>query len=376
MRVLLSGTPAFGHLLPLLPLGRAVRAAGHEVALLTSGPMAEAVGPELPVLPAGPMPDVLFAEVARRTGGADAAGDPKPETVAEFFAGTRVDLSIEDAAQAAKAWEPDLIVCEACDFVGPLVAAELGVPWHVMAFGPAGPDEFVQAMFQTVAPRYADRGLAPTPPSSFLDPCPPSLQAPGWQPPPNRIALRPEPHRVDGSTWQAPDFGDRADRPVVVVTLGTVFTEIGLIERILASLGSIDVNVIATLGPLGDPEALDVDQDRVRIVDFVPLAQLLDGASVVVSAGGAGTVLAALSRGLPMVLLPQGADQGIHAERVEAAGAGVVLADGGQVGQAVAALLEDNASRTRAEALAAEIAAMDSAADVARRLVDQAANRA
>jgi UDP:flavonoid glycosyltransferase YjiC (YdhE family) len=369
MRILLSGTPAFGHLLPLMPLAREARIAGHEVALLTSGPMAEAVGQELPVLPAGPMPDVLFAEVARRTGGGNPATDPKPETVAEFFAGTRVDLSIQDATEAATAWQPDLIVAEACDFVGPLVAAELGVPWHVLAFGPAVPDEFVQPMFQTVAPRYADRGLTPTPPSAFLDPCPPSLQAPGWRPPPNRIALRPEPHRVEGSTWQAPDFADRADRPVVLVTLGTVFTETSLLETILASLSSIDVNVIATLGPLGGPAALAIDHSRVRTVGFVPLAQLLDGVSVVVSAGGAGTVLAALSRGLPMVLLPQGADQAINAERVEATGAGVVLAESGQAGPAVARLLENDLFRARADLLAGEIAAMESAADVVRRLV-------
>jgi UDP:flavonoid glycosyltransferase YjiC (YdhE family) len=363
----LSGTPAFGHLLPLLPLAREARAAGHEVALLTSEAMAGAVGPDLPVLPAGPMPDVLFEEVARRTGGGNPATDPKPETVAEFFAGTRFDLSIQDATQAAGAWQPDVIVAEACDFVGPLVAAELKVPWHFLAFGPAVPDEFVQPMFQTVASRYADRGLTPTPPASFLDPCPPSLQVPGWQAP-NRVALRPEPHRVEGGTWQAPDFADRADRPLVLVTLGTVFTDNGLLETVLASLGSIDVNIIATLGPLGAPEALAVDYSRLRTVGFVPLAQLLDAVSCVVSAGGAGTVLATLSRGLPMVLLPQGADQFINAERVEATGAGVVLPEGGQVGPAVAKVLEDDSFRARTAALADEIAAMDSAADVVRRL--------
>jgi UDP:flavonoid glycosyltransferase YjiC (YdhE family) len=368
MRVLLSGTPAFGHLLPLMPLAREARAAGHEVALLTSGPMDKVVGPDLPILPAGPMPDVLFAEVARRTGGANPATDPTPETVAEFFAGTRVDLSIHDAMEAARAWKPEVIVAEACDFVGPLVAAELGVPWHVLAFGPAVPDEFVQSMLETVAPRYAERGLSPTAPSAYLDPCPPSLQAPGWQAPPNRIGIRPEPHRGAGVTWQAPDFAERADRPLVLVTLGTVFTEAGLLATILASLSSVDVNVIATVGPLGDPVALAVDHSRVRTVGFVPLAQLLNGAAAVVSAGGAGTVLATLSRGLPMVLLPQGADQGVNAERVEAAGAGIVLAEGGQVGQAVASLLENDSFRTKAAILADEIAAMDSAADVARRL--------
>jgi UDP:flavonoid glycosyltransferase YjiC (YdhE family) len=37
--------------------------------------------------------------------------------------------------------------------------------------------------------------------------------------------------------------------------------------------------------------------------------------------GGAGTVLGALSQAIPMVVVPQGADQPIQTERVAAAGA-------------------------------------------------------
>ena len=57
-----SGTPARGHLLPMLPRAVAARCAGHDVPLRTSGSMAGAVSP-LRVLPAGPMLDVLMAVV-------------------------------------------------------------------------------------------------------------------------------------------------------------------------------------------------------------------------------------------------------------------------------------------------------------------------
>jgi len=40
MRILFSSTPAFGHVLPMLPLARAARRAGHETALLTHPPIA------------------------------------------------------------------------------------------------------------------------------------------------------------------------------------------------------------------------------------------------------------------------------------------------------------------------------------------------
>ena len=42
-----------------------------------------------------------------------------------------------------------------------------------------------------------------------------------------------------------------------------------------------------------------------RVERFVPLDRLLTGVSAVVSHGGGGTILAALSRGLPLVLLPR-----------------------------------------------------------------------
>jgi UDP:flavonoid glycosyltransferase YjiC (YdhE family) len=57
----------------------------------------------------------------------------------------------------------------------------------------------------------------------------------------------------------------------------------------------------------------------------VPLSDLLTGVSAVVAHGGGGTVLAALSRGLPLVLLPQGADQFLNARQVASAHAGIVL---------------------------------------------------
>ncbi|HWC78795.1 MAG TPA: glycosyltransferase [Pseudonocardiaceae bacterium] len=371
MRILLSGTPAFGHLLPFAALARAARAAGHEVALLTSGGMTGAVDPELPVLAAGPMADVLFAEVAARTGGGNPSTDPKPETVAEFFAGTRVDLSIDEALTVAEPWRPDLIVAEACDFVGPLVAAALGVPCGLLAFGPAVPDEFVRPMFALVASRYAERGLTPVPPAVFLDPCPPSLQVPGWQAPPNRIALRPEPHHVEGLSWTVPEFPGRADRPLVLVTLGTVFSEFDVLQQILASIKDLDVNVIATLGPLADTDAVDVDPSWVRTVGFVPLDQLLTPATAVVCSGGAGTVLATLSRGLPMVIMPQGADQFINAGRAEASGAAAVVPAPDQVGVALAKVLGENNFRDRAEVLAEEIADLEPAARVVARLAEQ-----
>ena len=132
----------------------------------------------------------------------------------------------------------------------------------------------------------------------------------------------------------------------------------------MRGLADLNVNIIATVGPNGDAAKIDVDPSRIRIVRFVPLDSLLTGVSVVVAHGGAGTVLASLSRGLPLVLLPQGADQFIHARQVASARAGIVLRPNEATPAAIRSALQQvltNASiRGAAQDLAEEIAAMDS----------------
>ncbi|QWF79732.1 hypothetical protein [Amycolatopsis sp. CA-230715] len=161
MRILLSSVPQHGHLVPMLPLARAFKDRGDEVAVMTAAGMVSVLEPDgLALLPAGPLPHVLFAEVARRTGGADPAAAPTPEAVAEFFAGTRLDLTAEEALRAVEGFKPDLIVSDLCDFVGPFAAAAADVPVATLAYGPALPEPFAEAMRAVAAPRYDARGLA------------------------------------------------------------------------------------------------------------------------------------------------------------------------------------------------------------------------
>ncbi|MBV8999534.1 MAG: hypothetical protein JO304_10760, partial [Solirubrobacterales bacterium] len=255
MRILFSSSPFAGHLFPLLPLARAAREGGHDIAVLTSEPLAPTLDPGIEVLPAGPMPDVLLAEVTRRKG-TDPTRDNAPEIVAELFAGTRVDLGFEPALEAAERWRPDLIVFEQCDFIGPLVAAALGCQSAFLAYGRAYEPEYTAAMLTAVASRHRRHGLAPAEPLAFLDTCPPSLQVQTWTRPPRHRYLRPEPHRQLGVDWTAPDFTDHPDRPVVLVTFGTVFSATPVLSSVLSALCDLDVNAIVTVGPLGDPAAL------------------------------------------------------------------------------------------------------------------------
>jgi UDP:flavonoid glycosyltransferase YjiC (YdhE family) len=198
--------------------------------------------------------------------------------------------------------------------------------------------------------------VTPTAPIGFVDPWPDGLLLPGRTLPAGRIPIRPEPHSDPTSTWSPPEFTGREDRARVLVTLGTIADDPAALTAILDSLAPLDVNVIAAPhGRLGDRQA---DSAWLRLAGFVPMKQLLEGADVVVSAAGAGTVLSALSSARPMVLFPMGLDKPVNAERAAVAGAAVVIDAAGQAGDAVRQVLGDPKVAGAAAKVAAEIAAM------------------
>ena len=96
---------------------------------------------------------------------------------------------------------------------------------------------------------------------------------------------------------------------------------------------------------------------------------MLPRSAAVVSHGGSGTTLGALAHGLPLVLVPQAADQFDNASRAEAAGAAIVLRPGEVTAASVSAALErvlgKPAFAQAARRLAAEIEAMGTVEETA-----------
>ncbi|WP_225447197.1 glycosyltransferase [Streptacidiphilus sp. PB12-B1b] len=109
-----------------------------------------------------------------------------------------------------------------------------------------------------------------------------------------------------------------------------------------------------------------------RVAVDTPLDHLLPDCDLVVSHGGAGTVLTSLRHGLPLLLVPQLPDHAGHAGRVVAAGAGEVLtrdeASGSRVAAEVRRLLADGPERAAARALRQEMLAQPAPAAVATQL--------
>ncbi|MEV7548293.1 nucleotide disphospho-sugar-binding domain-containing protein [Amycolatopsis sp. NPDC089917] len=331
--------------------------AGHAVGLLSSegfrSSVAEELPPEAEFLGAGATPGEFSEEAARRAG-ADVF-HPTPPVIGEIFGGARVDLGIEDSLAQPTAWAPDLVFAEPFDAIGPIVAARLGVEWHRAGIGPALPSVITDEI-ERVASTRCDSAAA----SSYLDPCPPQLQDPEWSAGIPVWAVRPQAHRRPKDlAFALPDFGER-DKPTVLVTFGTIFSDPAPLSAAVAAVADTGANVIATLGSsLRLPtagETLRTDSANVRYVPFVPLAQLLERVDLVVGAGGVGTVVGTLAHGLPMVLWPQGADQPINAARAAASGTSITVDSAAEIAAAVAKVSENGEYRRRAREIAGEIA--------------------
>jgi MGT family glycosyltransferase len=154
------------------------------------------------------------------------------------------------------------------------------------------------------------------------------------------------------------------------VSLGTVFNNDPTVFRsILEGVREEPVNVIATVGRTNDPADLGPQPDHVHVERYISQALLLPHCDVVVNQGGTA-ILSILAEGLPMIVVPQGANQFHNAAALEAAGVGRALlpaqVTAGSVRAELRALLDDPGYGERARHIASEIAAMPGPADGVR----------
>jgi UDP:flavonoid glycosyltransferase YjiC (YdhE family) len=140
-------------------------------------------------------------------------------------------------------------------------------------------------------------------------------------------------------------------------------------------VADLDAEVVVTVGRNNDPATFKAPAN-VHIEQWVSLAALLPRCSAVLCHAGAGTTLAALAHRLPLVLLPQGADQFPTAAACRAAGVAEVVTpdrfDAETVRNAVSEVLGGGSHLLAALRMGDEIAAMPSAEKVARDLASAA----
>ena len=121
----------------------------------------------------------------------------------------------------------------------------------------------------------------------------------------------------------------RTDRPVVYVTQGTQNIDpMDLIRPALLALSTRDVVVVASTGVRGRTRLPFPVPANAHVVDVVPQDRLIRHVSVMITNGGWGGVLGALSAGVPLVVAGGDLDKPDIAARVAHSEAGIDVRTG------------------------------------------------
>lgn len=381
MKVLVGCWPAYGHLLPMLPLVRAAQRGGHEV-VVSSG---EDLAPVLDALGVAHQPSgVTLAESYARLPDSTTISRLPPEEQAGFaarylFGAGAVDRA-RDLAAFVDSWGPDLVVHDTLELGSPTVAVARGVPHVTHGYGPMVPDSdrFAAVLGSTIAAAGMPDPVPAVLAAPYVDICPPGLRGTVPYPWPTTVPLRPSAGEAAADGSDLPDLSGLPHPDTVYVTLGTIMNQAaGVFRAVIDGCRELPVNLVVTTGPGVEPDALGPLPASVHLAEYLPQAALLPHCAAVVSHAGAGTMLGALCHGLPQLCLPQGTDQPFNTAALLPTGAALALqpdeTTADAVSAAMARLLGDASFRAAAERLRSEIEAMPTADDVLPDLLVTAA---
>jgi MGT family glycosyltransferase len=150
---------------------------------------------------------------------------------------------------------------------------------------------------------------------------------------------------------------------LVYVAFGTLFSySLEPFATAIEALSDEAVDVFVAAGDASVRDRLGPLPPNVSVRGYVDSRATLARANVHVTHAGAGSVQESLLAGVPMVCVPQGADNANWADRVADLGAGeIVRQDADAIRAAVRRLLEDERPTLRAEELGRRLAAFGGA---------------
>lgn len=323
MRILFTCTPGLGHFHPLVPIARAAAQAGHDVAFATSAsfaPMVERSGFRAFAAGMAGTPADAFPEL-RGLSGRDATAFMRARVRPAQAATMASDLlGIVDE------WRPELLVREKAEFGGYIVGERLGIPYASVEINAAEMTQDHRASLGAgLAGVLAEHGLPPDPDLRIqerqfvLSPFPPSYRGGTTQVAASpRLAIRPTPFDQSGDERMPAWIDELAARPTAYLTLGTsaLFNvRPSIFRAFIDGLADESLNLIVAVGRNTDPADIGPTPPNVRIERYIPQTLVFPRCDLVICHAGSGTVMAALAHGLPLVLVPLGADQPQNARR-------------------------------------------------------------
>jgi UDP:flavonoid glycosyltransferase YjiC (YdhE family) len=371
--VLVSGVPGLGHLVPLLDLAGALQLAGHEVRVATNEEFhAVIVGAGLQPVPAGMSNVRMREERSRRWPETD--GQPVSVWATRMWAQVMAPSTLEDLLVRMEEWPPDVVLHEEGEYAAPVAAASAGIPWVTHGWGSPLRSARELAEIEDLAAALWESCGREVPPAAGLyahalvNPCPPMVQA---QPPGASVIWPIRPRLLEG---RGPAL--EADAYVgfgTVPSLANARSQLTAAVRACTSSG-LRVVVTAPSEQLRR-ELAAIDERLVEAREFVALPALLSSCKVVISHAGAGTVLASLAAGVPVVLMPRGTPSQLRmADACHRAGVGR-RCESADLDAALDEVLNDPAIASAASAVAHQIAELPSASSVVPLLASLTSSR-
>ncbi len=339
MRALFTTQPTFSHWRPLVPLAHALEQAGHEVAFASTPgfcPTIEDKG--FHCFPAG-YNDSPEERQQRRE---QMAGLSRQEqtyfTLQKVFASVRAERSLPDLLDIIRDWRPDVVVRENTEFAGCIAAERAGIPHSVLQITSAW-TFFMQAVDAPLTRLCASVGLTSKKPADLLyrhlllSARPPSLWSPSIPVPLTARFFRYTGFSQSGEEGLPQWVGEMEKQPTVYATLGTFDNQrTDILTAILEGLRDEPINLILTVGRNRDPLEFGERPANVHIERYIPQNLLLPYCDLALCHGGSGTIMDALSLGLPLVIIPVAADQPENAQRCMEVGVARVIEPEGHTG--------------------------------------------
>ena len=285
--------------------------------------------------------------------------------------------------EAVRAQRPDYVLYDPLCLWGQLIARILDLP--AISFRPTlvinpriGPMlEFMRSR-AALAPgmmEQANQELATVLAEYHLPPSP--LMPLMWSEEPLNIVCMPRSFQPAGDTFDerfvfvGPSIQPRGDGgdfpfghleggPVLFISLGTVFNNWPEFYRMcFAAFGGTPWRVVLSTGHAVSAEQLGPVPANFLVRPSVPQLEVLERTSLFLTHGGANSVMESLAHGVPMVVIPQMAEQPLNALRVAELGLGVALDKATvtveQLQRTVAQVAHEPAFRHKAQALQRDV---------------------
>jgi len=374
LRVLFATVPWSSHFYPTVPLAWALRSAGHEVRIAAApeftdtitqaGLTAVAVGPD----------EALEERIRRLRGNNQEPADPivpnfptDPlyelrndererfpwEKISWLYDSLVVPVAwilnddmIDDLVTFCRAWQPDLVLCDAMTHAGAIAADAVGAAharllyWHdinirmrndflaaVAQQPPGRRTDMLHDWYEEWAGKYGRDfseelvvghfAVNVLPERTRLDPHEQTL------------SLRYVPY--NGHSVQLPWLYETPRVPRVLMTFGILALSwveerrmtIEQLQDTLDSLADLDIELVITLAD--EVRAQLTAPANCRMVGFVPLDVILPTCSVVIHHGGAGSFNGTLVHGLPQLILEYSIDAPAKQQIMVETGAGLSI---------------------------------------------------